>query len=120
MDFQDGLSSPVLLKYHNVGSWNKLEAELVTLLVLKHTSFCTALGSAPIHVARLKLLKLKASLLAVDCVGLLYVFRKFWLKHFSHACHCIPDNFALLKLRRNEKEKGFFCWEALACLGDWS
>lgn len=40
-------------------------------------------------------------------VGLLFVFRKFWLKHFSHVWRCISNDFVLLMLKRNEKEKGF-------------
>lgn len=75
-------------------------------------------GLAPIHMARLKLLKLKVPMLAVYRVGLLFVFRKFWMKHFSHVWHCSSNNFVLLLLKTNEKS--FFPWEALACFGDWS
>lgn len=77
------------------------------LLVLKRASFCKTLGLAPIHVARLKSLKLKVPMLAGCHVGLLFVFRKFWLKHFSHVWRCISNDFVLLMLKRNEKEKGF-------------
>lgn len=89
----------------------------MTLLVLKRASFCKTLGSALIHAATLKL---NIPIPAVYRVGLLFVLRKFWLKYFSHVWHCIFSNFVSLVLKRNEKEKGFFCWEALACFGDCS
>lgn len=43
-------------------------------LEAKPVHTCNALGLASIHVIRLKLLKLKVLILAVDCVGFLYAF----------------------------------------------
>lgn len=72
---QDGLSSPVLLKYHNAGCQGIIRSKAGTTSNIKSVSFCNALGLASIHVIRLKLLKLKVLILAVDCVGFLYAFR---------------------------------------------
>lgn len=84
ISFQDGLSAPVMLKYHTAGSQGIITSRTADSSGIKSAAFSKILGLAPIHAAKLKSLKLTDPMLAVQKAGLLGLFRKFCLKHFSH------------------------------------